>query len=59
VRFFDGRRLVGTARHGTEGLFTVRWQTRKAKRGAHVLRALVTDRRGGTASATRVARVCR
>jgi hypothetical protein len=59
VRFFDGRRLVATAKRGTEGLFTARWPTAKAKHGAHVLRAVATDRRGTTVSATRVARVCR
>ena len=59
VSFFDGRHKLGTVRHGSEGLFSRRWRTAKAKRGRHVLRAVVTDRRGKTASATRVARVCR
>ena len=59
VRFFDGRRLVGTSKRASEGLFSVRWRTAKARHGLHVLRALVTDRRGATASTTRVARVCR
>jgi hypothetical protein len=59
VSFFDGRHKLGTVRHGSEGLFSRQWRTAKAKRGRHVLRAVVTDRRGKTASATRVARVCR
>jgi hypothetical protein len=59
VRFFDGKRPIGTVKSGAGGLYTQTWRTAKAKRGRHVLRALVTDRRGATASATRVARVCR
>ena len=59
VRFYDGRRLIGTVRHGSEGLFGRPWSTAKAKRGRHVLRAVVTDRRGATASARRVVGVCR
>jgi subtilisin family serine protease len=59
VKFFDGKRLISTQRSGGEGLFGARWRTRKAHAGRHVLRALVTDRRGATAAATRVVRVCR
>ena len=59
VKFFDGKRLIATEKRGSEGLFTTRWRTRKARVGRHVLRALVTDRRGATASATRAVRVCR
>jgi hypothetical protein len=59
VKFFDGKRLISTQRSGGEGLFGARWRTRKAHAGRHVLRALVTDRRGATAAATRAVRVCR
>ena len=59
VRFFDGKRLIATERRGSEGLFGAPWRTAKARAGRHVLRAVVTDRRGATASATRPVRVCR
>ena len=59
VKFFDGKHLIATKKRGSEGLFTTPWRTRQARAGRHVLRALVTDRRGATASATRAVRVCR
>jgi hypothetical protein len=59
VKFFDGKRLIATEKRGSEGLFTTPWRTRKARAGRHVLRTVVTDRRGATASATRRVRVCR
>ncbi len=59
VKFFDGKRRLGTVTHGSEGLFSLQWRTAKAKRGRHVLRVVVSDRRGARAAATRVARVCR
>ena len=59
VKFFDGKQLIATEKRGTEGLFVTPWRTRKAHAGTHVLRALVTDRRGATASAIRRVRVCR
>jgi len=59
VRFFDGRRLIAKRTEGVESLYDTPWRTRKAHRGRHVLRAVVTDRRGATASAKRLVRVCR
>jgi len=59
VRFFDGRRLIAKRTEGVESLFDTPWRTRKAHRGRHVLRAIVTDRRGKTATAKRFVRVCR
>lgn len=58
VRFFDGRRLIAKRTEGIESLYDTPWRTRKANRGRHVLRAVVTDRRGKTASARRLVRVC-
>ena len=58
VKFFDGKHLIATEKRGSEGLFTTPWRVRKARAGRHVLRALVTDRRGASASATRAVRVC-
>jgi minor extracellular serine protease Vpr len=59
VRFFDGRRRIAKVTRGIEGLYLTPWRTGKAARGKHVLRAVVTDRRGATASAKRLVRVCR
>jgi minor extracellular serine protease Vpr len=59
VRFLDGRRLIAKRTEGIETLYDAPWRTRKAHRGRHVLRAVVTDRRGKTASARRLVRVCR
>jgi hypothetical protein len=55
----DGRRLIAKRTEGIETLYDAPWRTRKAHRGRHVLRAVVTDRRGKTASARRLVRVCR
>ena len=59
VKFFDGHRKIATVRRGIEGLYLTTWRTAKAVRGKHVLRAVVTDRRGATSSAQRILRVCR
>jgi minor extracellular serine protease Vpr len=59
VRFFDGARRIGVERRGTAGLFETTWSTRRARRGRHVLRAVVVTRGGGRAVATRRVRVCR
>jgi minor extracellular serine protease Vpr len=59
VRFFDGRRRIGVDRRGTAGLYSAVWAARRARRGRHVLRAVVATRGGGRAIATRRVRVCR
>jgi hypothetical protein len=59
VRFFDGKRLIAKRTRGLETLYDTPWRTRKARSGRHLLRAVVTDRRGATASARRLVRVCR
>jgi hypothetical protein len=58
VRFYDGERRLRVVRRGVAGLFETTWQTRRAKRGLHQLRAVV-QARGQRAEATRVVRVCR
>ena len=58
VKFLDGRRRIATVRKGTAGLFATNWRTRRAKRGAHVLQALVRDAKGRAASARERVRVC-
>jgi hypothetical protein len=59
VKFFDGKRLIAKRTRGVEGLFVADWKSGKAKRGRHVLRAVVTDRRGRHAQAQKIVRVCR
>jgi minor extracellular serine protease Vpr len=59
VRFYDGRRGIATVRRGVAGLYSATWRTTKARKGRHVLRAIVLDRNGRTYSARRVVRVCR
>jgi len=59
VTFFDGARRIAIVKRGGEGLYDTPWRTRKAHRGRHLLRVVVTDRRGHTASARRLVRVCR
>jgi hypothetical protein len=58
VRFFDGERRLRVVRRGVAGLYEATWQTRRAKRGLHRLRAVV-QAGGQRAEATRVVRVCR
>jgi hypothetical protein len=59
VRFFDGKRAIGTDSNPTGDVAQVTWKTGKAKRGRHVLTARATDSAGHVASATRTVRVCR
>jgi subtilisin family serine protease len=57
VRFLDGRRRIAVSRI-RPGLYSARWKP--AGKGRHVLRAVVRDARGRTATAERVVRVgCR
>ena len=59
VRFYDGKRRIATVRRGIVGLYSADWRLRRAKRGVHRLRAVVSTRGGGRASAARRFRVCR
>jgi hypothetical protein len=59
VRFFDGRRRIAVSRHGISGVHSATWNSRSARRGQHVLKAVVVTRDGGRASAGRVVRICR
>jgi Bacterial Ig domain len=59
VRFYDGKRRIGTVRTGIDGLYVATWNTAKAKRGTHTLRAVATEKKGRTASARERVRVCR
>jgi minor extracellular serine protease Vpr len=59
VRFYDGRRGIATVRRNVSGLYSATWRAGRARKGRHVLRAVVLDRRGRVFSARRVLRVCR
>jgi hypothetical protein len=58
VRFYQGRKLIATVRSGAAGLYSATWRRGSAAKGRHTLRAVVTDARGRTAEAQRVAQVC-
>jgi minor extracellular serine protease Vpr len=58
VSFLDGSRKVATDKTGVYDSYSVTWKTTGLARGRHVLHAIVTDRAGHKATATRVARVC-
>jgi hypothetical protein len=59
VAFYDGHHKISTERIGFFGLYASVWHAGKAANGRHVLRAVVTDRKGAHALARRVVRVCR
>jgi hypothetical protein len=59
VRFFDGGRRIGTDRRGGAGLYSATWAARRARRGRHVLRAVVITRGGRPVAASLRVRVCR
>jgi minor extracellular serine protease Vpr len=59
VTFYDGRHRISTEHSAFEGLFATTWRTGKARHGRHVLRAVVTDRRGAHAQAVQLVRLCR
>jgi subtilisin family serine protease len=58
VRFYDGKRRLRVVKRGIAGLYATTWRTRSAKRGLHMLRAVV-NAGGQRAEATRLVRVCR
>ena len=57
IRFFDGKKPIATVRRGAAGIYGATWR-RGAAKGRHTLRAVVTDAKGRTAEAQRVARNC-
>jgi hypothetical protein len=59
IRFFDGRRRIAVSRRGAAGIYSVNWNTRRARRGHHVLKAIAVTRGGGRASSGRIVRICR
>ena len=59
VGFFDGNRQIGRVRKNDAGIYTLSWSTKGRKKGAHVLRAVVSDTRGRETEAARPVRICR
>jgi minor extracellular serine protease Vpr len=59
VRFFDRRRLIAVSRRGVAGIHSATWNTRRARRGRHLLRAVVVARGGIRAASGRIVRICK
>jgi hypothetical protein len=59
VGFFDGNRQIGRVRRNVAGLYETTWRTGGKRRGAHTLRAVVSDVRGREAEASQTVRICR
>jgi minor extracellular serine protease Vpr len=59
VAFFVGHRRISKQRGSQLGVYGATWRTKKASRGRHLLRVVLTDRKGRRAQARRVVRVCR
>jgi minor extracellular serine protease Vpr len=59
VRFFVGHRRISKKNGSSLGIYAATWRTKKASRGKHVVRVVLTDRKGRRAQAQRVVRVCR
>jgi hypothetical protein len=59
VRFFAGHKRIAKRSGSAVGVYAATWRTKKASRGRHVLRVVLTDRKGRRAQARRVVRVCR
>ena len=58
VTFYDGGHRISRERGTFSGFYDAIWKTGKARRGRHVLLAVVRDRRGARAQARRIVRVC-
>jgi len=59
VVFYAGDKRISKKRANQFGAYSASWKAKKASRGRHVLRAVLTDRRGRRTQALRVVRVCR
>jgi minor extracellular serine protease Vpr len=58
VGFFDGNRKLGRVRKGAFGIYSLNWRPR-GKKGAHELRAVVSDIQGRESEAVRAVKLCR
>jgi hypothetical protein len=59
VGFFDGNRQIGRVRKNVAGIYSLTWRTAGRKKGAHVLRAVVSDVAGRESEAARPVKICR
>jgi minor extracellular serine protease Vpr len=59
VGFFDGNRQIARVRKNDAGIYTLNWSTKGRKKGAHVLRAVVSDTRGRETESSRPVKICR
>jgi hypothetical protein len=59
VRFYDRRRLIAVSQRRVAGVYSAVWRRDRARRGRHLLRAVVVARGGIRAAGGRVVRVCR
>jgi hypothetical protein len=58
VTFSDGSKKIATVKTGVADIYGANWKTSGLAHGSHTLRAVVTDRAGQKATATRLVRVC-
>ena len=58
VRFFADGKRIAIDRSGGAQLYSATWRRGGARKGAHLLRAVVVDAKGRTAAAERTVRVC-
>jgi minor extracellular serine protease Vpr len=58
VTFSDGSKTVATIKTGVVDIYGANWKTSSLAHGSHTLHAVVTDRAGHKATATRTVRVC-
>jgi minor extracellular serine protease Vpr len=59
VRFLDGKSPIKTVTKGVSGLYSATWRARAARRGRHMLRAVVESARGRDVVASRAVRLCK
>lgn len=59
VRFLDGSRGISVVKRAGGGLYGAVWRNADARKGKHLLRAIVVDAKGRKAEAQRIVRICR
>ena len=59
VSFFDGAKKLATKAKGTAGLYAADWAAKGRAKGKHTLRAVLTDSKGRTASASVTVHTCK
>ena len=59
VSFFDAARKLATKAKGTAGLYAADWAAKGRAKGKHTLRAVLTDSKGRTASASVNVHTCK